>query len=95
MYDVCMYVFMYVCMYVCVCVCVGMYVNCHNPESQLLTSTRLEEIDRCFGRNSVEEIFEALGREGTEWASKTLAKLKTMSPTSLKVNLLLFFLALF
>lgn len=54
-------------------------------ESQLLTSTRLEEIDRCFGRNSVEEIFEALGREGTEWASKTLAKLKTMSPTSLKV----------
>lgn len=42
-------------------------------------------IDRCFKYDTLEEIVEALEKEGSEWANKTLDTLKEMSPTSLKV----------
>jgi enoyl-CoA hydratase len=42
-------------------------------------------IDRCFWKQSVEDIFIALETEETEWASKQLATLKTKSPQTLKV----------
>lgn len=46
-------------------------------------------IDRCFGFNTVEEIFQALESETEqkEWAQKTLETLSSRSPTSLKVTL--------
>lgn len=46
-----------------------------------------EEIDRCFGADSMEEIFECLGREDSDFARKTLEMLYAVSPTSLKVTL--------
>ncbi|WP_207478970.1 enoyl-CoA hydratase/isomerase family protein [Arenibaculum pallidiluteum] len=44
-------------------------------------------IDRCFGFEGIEEIIDALQREGTDWAKVTLTVLSQMSPTSLKVTL--------
>jgi enoyl-CoA hydratase len=44
-------------------------------------------IDRCFGKDRVEEILAALEAEGTQWAEETRATLGRMSPTSLKVTL--------
>jgi len=46
-----------------------------------------EAVDRCFGKDSVEEILAALEAEGTSWAEETRATLGRMSPTSLKVTL--------
>lgn len=45
----------------------------------------LEVIDRCFGRASVEEIFEALAEEEGDWAKSQLAALRRRSPQTLKV----------
>ncbi len=47
----------------------------------------LEAIDRIFAHDSMEAIVAALEAEGTEWADKQLAILKTKSPQSLKVTL--------
>lgn len=44
-------------------------------------------IDRLFAFDTVEEIFEALHADGSEWALAQLAILKTKSPQSLKVTL--------
>lgn len=46
-----------------------------------------EAIDRLFAFDTVEEIFAALEADGSEWALKQLATLKTKSPQSLKVSL--------
>jgi enoyl-CoA hydratase len=42
-------------------------------------------IDRCFGKNSVEEIVAALATEPNPFAAETLAVLAAKSPTSLKI----------
>jgi enoyl-CoA hydratase len=47
----------------------------------------LEDIDRMFGFDTVEEIFVALEADGSDWAQAQLATLKTKSPQSLKVTL--------
>ena len=47
-------------------------------------------IDRCFDRESMEDIFSALAGEDDPFAAETLALLKTKSPTSLKVTLALY-----
>jgi len=44
-----------------------------------------DDIDRLFGRASVEEIVEALRADGSPWARDQLAALEGASPTSLKV----------
>lgn len=44
-------------------------------------------IDRLFAFDTVEEIFTALEAEGSEWALKELATLKSKSPQSMKVSL--------
>ena len=44
-------------------------------------------IDRIFAFDTIEEIMQALEREGTPFAEKTLAVLNTKSPLSLKVTL--------
>lgn len=43
-------------------------------------------INNCFGAATVEEIFENLKSDGSEFATKTLKTLNKMSPTSLKVT---------
>ncbi|KAH7687723.1 Enoyl-CoA hydratase/isomerase protein [Dioscorea alata] len=52
---------------------------------------RLEMIDNCFGRETVEEIIDALeseaARSNQEWCISALKKLKEASPLSLKVSL--------
>ena len=45
------------------------------------------DIDHCFNKNSVEEIFAALQALNTDWALSTLKQLQQSSPTSLKVTL--------
>ncbi len=45
------------------------------------------EIDRCFARDSVEDILAALESERTEWARGIRDHLATLSPTSMKVTL--------
>jgi len=44
-------------------------------------------IDRCFAADTVEEIFDALEREGDDWGRAQLAQLQKGSPTSMKVTL--------
>lgn len=46
-----------------------------------------EDIDRLFSGDTVEEIFEALRQDRSEWALKQLEILRKMSPTSLKLGL--------
>ena len=48
---------------------------------------RSKEIAHLFGGASVEAILAALARDGDPWANKTIAGLKTKSPTALKVTL--------
>ncbi len=43
-------------------------------------------IDRCFSKDSVEEILAALAAETDRFAAETLVVLKTKSPTSLKIT---------
>ena len=58
-------------------------------EPMLMAGSLRTAIDRCFGFNSMEEIFQALEKETEhkEWAQKTLETLSSRSPTSLKVTL--------
>lgn len=44
-------------------------------------------IDACFGAPSVEGILANLDKDGSEWAAKLAARLRKMSPTSLKISL--------
>ncbi|KAG4078987.1 hypothetical protein HA402_001642 [Bradysia odoriphaga] len=46
----------------------------------------LPNINKCFGGVTVEEIFDNLDNDGSEWAKDTLTVLKMKSPTSLKVS---------
>ena len=39
-------------------------------------------IDRCFGANSVDELIARLEAEGSDWARRTLATLRTMAPAA-------------
>jgi enoyl-CoA hydratase len=55
------------------------------PKSALLD--HVKEIETCFSQNTLEEIFQSLAENGSEWCLQTLAILKTKSPTSLKVTL--------
>ncbi|XP_077244942.1 3-hydroxyisobutyryl-CoA hydrolase 1-like [Tasmannia lanceolata] len=52
---------------------------------------RLDTIDRCFSKKTVEEILSALEQEAVkgadEWIATTIQSLKKASPTSLKISL--------
>lgn len=50
-------------------------------------SAHREAIDRLFAFDTVEEIFQALEADGSDWALQQLETLKTKSPQSLKVSL--------
>ncbi|KAA8652657.1 hypothetical protein EYZ11_010660 [Aspergillus tanneri] len=60
-----------------------------HEQPMLLAGSLRSAIDRCFKKNTVEEIFQALEQETEqkEWAQKTLQTLSIRSPTSLKVTL--------
>ncbi|XP_073817556.1 3-hydroxyisobutyryl-CoA hydrolase isoform X2 [Musca autumnalis] len=47
---------------------------------------QMEQINKCFSAESVEEIVENLKKDGSEWATKTIQTMSKMSPTSLKVT---------
>ncbi|CAG8653964.1 7404_t:CDS:2 [Acaulospora morrowiae] len=47
-----------------------------------------KSIDRCFNKDTVEEIIDALEKENTDWSKKTIETISLMSPTSLKVTLM-------
>lgn len=46
----------------------------------------LPKVRKCFSGTTVEEIYEKLQEDGSEWAKNTLNSLKLKSPTSLKVS---------
>ncbi len=48
-------------------------------------ATQQAAVDRCFAKDSLEEILAALEAEQSAWAEETLAALRKCSPTSLKV----------
>lgn len=48
---------------------------------------RLDDINRLFGFDRLEDIFEALENDSSEWAQQQLAILRTKSPLSCKVTL--------
>ncbi len=56
------------------------------PKTPSALAARRAEIDRCFGRNRVEEILRALDEEGNDWALETAALLRSRSPSSLKLT---------
>ncbi|XP_013116224.1 3-hydroxyisobutyryl-CoA hydrolase, mitochondrial isoform X2 [Stomoxys calcitrans] len=47
---------------------------------------KMDQINKCFSGESVEEILENLKNDGSEWATKTLQTMAKMSPTSMKVT---------
>jgi len=57
-----------------------------DPEPFVLTPHR-QLIAKCFAGNSIEEIFQALKIDGSEFALQTLNKLQSRSPTALQVTL--------
>jgi enoyl-CoA hydratase len=48
---------------------------------------RKAEIDRLFAHDRIEDILAALDNEGTDWAGKIAAIIRTKSPTSVKIAL--------
>lgn len=46
----------------------------------------LHKIEKCFEGGSVEEIYENLKQDGSQWAKETINLLNLKSPTSLKIN---------
>jgi enoyl-CoA hydratase len=57
------------------------------PAGEGPVMARKPEIDRLFAHDSVEHILAALDADGSEWAQKTAAIIRTKSPTSLKIAL--------
>lgn len=68
----------------------GIYGDLVYPDKKSIVN-RLEAIDRCFGRDTVEEIIDAVeeevARSNEDWCKAALKKLKEASPLSLKVSL--------
>jgi len=57
------------------------------PEARI--ASNLEKIDRLFASDRYEDILAALEDDGSEWAQKELATLRTRSPQTCKVSLYL------
>lgn len=49
--------------------------------------SHIEKINSIFGHQTLEEIFDSLRQDGSEWSTTQLATLNKMSPTSMKVTL--------
>ena len=57
------------------------------PAGEGPIATRKSDIDRLFAHDRVEDVLLMLDAEGTEWARKTAAIIRTKSPTSQKIAL--------
>jgi len=55
-------------------------------ENRFSISEKMQLIDRCFARGSIEEILGALDNSGDPWAEKLAVNMRKMSPTSMKVT---------
>lgn len=55
-----------------------------NTESEL--DEFLPRIDKCFDADSVEEIYDNLALDGSDWAMQTIRNLNRMSPSSMKIT---------
>jgi enoyl-CoA hydratase len=64
--------------------CLARYAHDPGPP-QLLTPEVVDQINLCFGAQSVEAIVSALEAQKTPWADQQLAILQTKSPQTLKV----------
>ncbi|KAF3558273.1 hypothetical protein F2Q69_00016900 [Brassica cretica] len=66
-------------------------LNIHIRNRRVLATGKLDVIDKCFSRRTVEEIISALERDAThkpdDWISATTGSLKKASPASLKISL--------
>lgn len=54
---------------------------------EFVLQPHLEQIESAFGKETVEEIVNALHADGSEWAVSTLKLISKMSPASLKITL--------
>jgi enoyl-CoA hydratase len=57
------------------------------PSPDARIAGNVGHIDRTFASDRFEDILETLARDGTEWAAKELATLRTKSPQACKVSL--------
>lgn len=57
------------------------------PDKDFVLANDMEKINRLFDGKTMEEIYEKLSLDGSEWATTQLNILKKMSPTSMKVTL--------
>ncbi|KAL3278780.1 hypothetical protein HHI36_016305 [Cryptolaemus montrouzieri] len=58
-----------------------------SDSKQFVLEPYINKINDCFAPSRIEDIFYRLEKDGSNWAEKTIATLKKMSPTSLKVTL--------
>ncbi|KAJ6638724.1 3-hydroxyisobutyryl-CoA hydrolase, mitochondrial [Pseudolycoriella hygida] len=56
-------------------------------DSEFVLAKNMNQINKCFGSSTVEEIVANLEKDGSEWAQKTKEALSKASPTALKVTL--------
>ncbi|KAH3700048.1 3-hydroxyisobutyryl-CoA hydrolase, mitochondrial-like isoform X2 [Dreissena polymorpha] len=57
------------------------------PDTDFSLRDHMGEINRLFDGDTVEQIFENLRKEGSEWSLKQLEELKKKSPVSMKITL--------
>ncbi|XP_071152505.1 3-hydroxyisobutyryl-CoA hydrolase, mitochondrial-like isoform X1 [Mytilus edulis] len=57
------------------------------PDKDFILAKDMEKINRLFDGKTMEEIYQNLEKDGSEWATTQLNTLKKMSPTSMKVTL--------
>jgi 3-hydroxyisobutyryl-CoA hydrolase len=60
--------------------------HCVEDKSEFVLAKNMEQINRCFTANTVEEIMTNLEKDGSDFAKNALKLLAKMSPTSLKVT---------
>ena len=59
----------------------------HQEVEEFTFAPHLQQIEKAFSADTVEEILRRLENDGSDWAKKTAETIKKMSPTSLKVTL--------
>jgi len=58
-----------------------------DPGHKFCLSDKVESIDRLFSHDSIEQIFQALEDEATEWSLQQMQTLSKMCPTSMKITI--------
>jgi len=58
-----------------------------DEDKEFVLQNKLDDIDRLFSGATMEDIYEALEKDGSEWALKQLETMRKMSPSSMKITL--------